>query len=259
MTPGRPMTEDDLHAYVDGLLDPARLAELQAYLARTPDVARRVEAYARQRQDLRDALAPYAEEPVPPQLNLSRLAERRSRVGWPRWQAAAAAVLLLAVGGAGGWMARSQVATPMVGAAALAQEAAESYQVFSADQARPVEIKASDRGTLVNWVSQRLRRPIAVPDLSASGYRFMGGRLVATSHGPAALFLYDDDHGARLAMLVRPLAVDQDMPMTQHRADGVDGFVWGAKGLGYSLVGGAAPDVLHPLANEVRRQIASIL
>ena len=259
MTPGRPMTEDDLHAYVDGLLDPARVAELEAYLARTPDVARRVGVYVRQRQDLRDALAPYAEEPVPPQLNLARLAERRHRVVWPRWQAAAAAILLLAVGGAGGWAARSQVATPMAGAAALAQEAADSYEVFSADQSRPVELKASDRGTLVNWVSQRLRRPIAVPDLSASGYRFMGGRLVATSHGPAALFLYDDDHGARLAMLVRPLAVDQDMPMTQHRTDGVDGFVWGAKGLGYSLVGAAAPDVLHPLANEVRRQIASTL
>ena len=259
MTPGRPITEDDLHAYVDGLLDPARIVELEVYLARTPDVARRVAAYAQQRQDLRDAVASYADEPVPPQLNLAHFTDRRPRVAWPRWQAAAAAVMLLALGGASGWMARGQIVTPMAGAAALAQEAAESYQVFGADPNRPVELKASDRGMLVNWMSQRLQHQIAVPDLSASGYRFMGGRLVATSHGPAALFFYDDDHGARLAMLVRPLAVDKDMPMTQHRTDGVDGFVWGAKGLGYSLVGGAAPDVLHPLANEVRRQIATIL
>ncbi len=255
MSPGRPITEDELHAHVDGALDPARAAEVADYLARSPDVARRVEGYARQRTALRAALAPYAEEPVPPELNLARWTERPGSLRIPRWRAAAAAVLLLCVGGAGGWMARSSVPAPMTGMAALAQEAAESYQVFSADQVHAVEIKANDRVALLDWVSERLRRPIAVPDLSGSGYRFMGGRLVATSHGPAGLFLYDDDHGTRLAMLVRPMTVDKDMPMSQHRNGDVDGYACAAKGLCYSLVGAATPDILHPLANEVRRQI----
>jgi anti-sigma factor RsiW len=131
--------------------------------------------------------------------------------------------------------------------------------VFSADQVRPVEIKANDQAALVNWLSERLRRPVAVPDLSAAGYRFMGGRLVATAHGPAGLLLYDDDHGNRMAMLIRPMTVNKDMPMTQHRTDGVDGYAWAAKGLGFGLVGAADPAVLHPLANEVRRQIANTL
>ena len=259
MTPGRPISEDDLHAYVDGVLDPARKGELEAYLDRSPEVAGRVASYARQRQDLRAALAPIAAEPVPPQLNLARLAERRPRGAWPQWQSAAAAVLLLVLGGSGGWMAHGQMHPPMAGAALMAQEAADNYQVYGADPARPVELTETDRGTLLNWVSQRLQHPIAVPDLSASGYHFMGGRLVATSHGPAGMFLYDDGKGGRLAMLVRPMTKDGDMPMTEHTMDGVDGYVWGAKGLGYSLVGDAAPNVLHPLANEVRRQIASIL
>ena len=102
------------------------------------------------------------------------------------------------------------------GGVALADEAAYTYQVYAADKGRPVEIKASDQADLIKWVSNRLRHTVSEPDLSASGYRFMGGRLVATAHGPAAMFMYDDDRGTRLVMLTRPMAVDQHSPMAQH-------------------------------------------
>lgn len=258
MSSDRPITEDDLHGYVDGALDPARGLEVETYLARSPEIAQRVAAFARQRRDLRAALGPIAAEPVPPQLNLARWTERRAHRG--RWQMAAAAAILLCIGSTGGWIARDiWPRASGLGGAALAQEAADSFRVFSTDQVHAVEFKANDRTALVDWVSARLRRPVAVPDLAAAGYRFMGGRLIATPHGPAGLFMYDDDHGGRIAMLVRPMAEAQDVRMTQHRADGIDGFAWGAKGLGYSLVGAADPDILHPLANEARRQIANTL
>ncbi len=106
-------------------------------------------------------------------------------------------------------------------------------------------------------MSQRLHRPVAAPDLSQSGYRFMGGRLVATAHGPAALFLYDDDHGTRLAMLIRPMADQRNTPMSLHAQGPVSGFAWADRGLGYSLVADASPQTLHPLADEARRQIES--
>ena len=67
----RPITEDDLHAYVDGALEPEREAEVAAYLEGHPDVARRVSAFSDQRDLLRKALAPIADEPLPSQLNLS--------------------------------------------------------------------------------------------------------------------------------------------------------------------------------------------
>ena len=44
----------------------------------------------------------------------------------------------------------------------------------------------------------------------------MGGRLVATEHGPAALFMYDDDRGTRVTMLVRPMKVEGEMKMVPH-------------------------------------------
>ncbi|MFG1463876.1 anti-sigma factor [Xanthobacter sp. DSM 24535] len=254
----RPITEDDLNGYLDDALDAERRAEVRAYLDTHAEVASRIAAYRAERDALRSAFAPVAEEPLPPQLSLTRMIEARRRsTGTPRWSMAAAAVLLLALGGAGGWSLRGSGAPPLGGLQALGREAAASYAVFASDLARPVEIRAENRAQLVAWTSHRLGRPVAIPDLTASGYRLMGGRVVATEHGAAALFMYDDDRGSRLVMFARPMASDRDMPMAPHVQDGINGYAWADRGLGYSLVGAVAPDTLHPLANEVRRQIGS--
>ncbi len=103
MSAGRPISEEDLHAYVDGVLDAGRQAEIDEYLGRHPEVAARVAGYVRQRQDLRTALRPIADEPVPPDLSLLRLFEtRRQRPNLPRWGSIAAGLALLIIGGAGG-------------------------------------------------------------------------------------------------------------------------------------------------------------
>jgi anti-sigma factor RsiW len=254
----RPITEDDLHAYVDHALEPERRAEVASYLDDHPDVAKRVGAFADQRELLRAALAPIAEEPLPPGLNLSRIIERTARrPSVARW--AMAAMLLLCIGGVSGWVVRGTLQASPGGLVALTQEAAVSYSVYAPDHVRPVEVRASDSAELVQWLSDRLRRPIKVPDLAASGYRLMGGRLVATQHGPAAMFMYDDDHGSRLVVLTRPMSsADRNAPMTPQSQGDVGGFAWADDGVGYSLVGHAAPESLRPIANEVRKQARAI-
>jgi anti-sigma factor RsiW len=251
---GHPITEDDLHGYVDGLIDGARRAEVDAYLRDHPDVAARTASYAKQRDILRASLAPIAEEPVPLRLNISRMIEAR-RAGIRKWVAALAAALLVFLGGSTGWSLRGVVHPPREGILALAEEAGDSYSVYAPDRVRPVEIRASETKELVNWASQRLQRSVTVPDLAGSGYRFMGGRLLATPHGPAVMFMYGNDHGTRLVVLTRAMTVDQNKPMVPHTGGGVNGFAWADDGLGYSLVGPAAPDVLHPIADSVRDQV----
>ncbi|WP_394843895.1 anti-sigma factor [Pendulispora brunnea] len=251
----RPITEEDLQSYVDQALDPVRRAEVNEYLDRHPDIAQRVEGYSHQRDALREAFAPVAQEPIPPRLHLARLMEARRRSYAGSWRLAAVSVFLLALGGAAGWSLHDAVVPGSAGVASLAREAAESYAVYEPDPVRPVEIRADGREELLGWVSQRLQHRIAVPDLAKAGYRFMGGRLVATSHGPAGLFMYDDDHGTRLVMLVRPMVLEQDSPMSQHTVGEVNGFAWADKGMGYSLVGRTSAGVLHPLADQIRRQI----
>jgi anti-sigma factor RsiW len=254
----RPITEDDLHAYVDHVLEPERQAEVAAYLGAHPDVAKRVAAFTDQRQLLRSALGPIAEEPLPAELNLSRIIEQRARGRFPvRW--AMAAMLLLSIGGLGGWSVRGALQVPPSGLVALGQEAAVSYGVYVPDRVRPVEVRAFESAQLLQWVSERLHRPVKVPDLTTSGYRLMGGRLVATSHGPAAMFMYDDDRGSRIVVLTRPMSrADQNAPMTPQSHDDVAGFAWADDGMGYSLIGRATPESLRPIANEVRRQARSI-
>ncbi|MDE1147633.1 MAG: anti-sigma factor [Azospirillaceae bacterium] len=264
MNAGRPITEEDLQAYVDGALDAGRRAEIEDYLARHAEAAQRVATYTLQRAALREALAPIVDAPVPDSLNLARLIEarrdRQARAWAGPWRNLAAAVLLLVVGGAGGWSMHGMAAkAPLSGVNALTQEAMDNYRVYAADSLRPVEMRAGEEQQLLQWVSKRLDRPVAVPDLSASGYRFMGGRLIATAHGAGAMFFYDDAGGNRIAMMVRPMTVDMDAPMSEHRQETagqmVGGVTWSNQGMGYSLVADAPPQALHPLADEARRQI----
>lgn len=250
-----PTSEDDLHAYVDGLLPAARRAEVEAYLARNPEVAERFARLGQQRDALRAALGPIADEPVPPQLNLGHMVLSRRRPRWPGWPAAAAACLLMIAGGSGGWMLRGMAAEDRVGIDALAEEANDAYAVFGPDRGHPVEIPAADSAQLVSWVEDRLSRSISLPDLSAAGYRFIGGRVVATGHGPAGLLMYDNAQGSRIAVFMRPMAHDKNAPMARHRKGDAVSFAWADNGMGYSLVGGPeAAMKLHPIADEARRQ-----
>jgi anti-sigma factor RsiW len=259
----RPIEEADLHAYVDDALDPLRRQRVEAHLAQHPDQARRLAQFVAQRDALCEALAPVAAEPLPASLDPAQLLERsasarRSTELEPprsRWPLLAAGALLFALGGAAGYALRGSGLPAQAGIEALAREAADSFRVHAVDPARPVEIDAAGKAELVRWFSERLQSSIAVPDLLAAGYRFLGGRLVTTPHGAAALFLYADMRGAKLAVLVRPMAVEKNTRMSE-QVDGLLGSVaWATRGIGYSLVGAAQPDILHPLADEVRRQL----
>ena len=252
-----PITDEDLQAYVDNALSAARHDAVGTYLAQHPEIARRVDGLVRQRAALRAALAPIAEEPVPSQLNLARMTAARRRGIIGPWRAAAAAVLLLGLGGAGGWALNDFSRPPDSGIASVAAEAADSYAVFGPDTTHPVELRAAEGAQLASWLAARLHRAIAAPDLAAEGYRYMGGRLVATPHGPAGLFMYDDDKGTRLVVLARVMEIERDTPMAEYTQGAAAGFAWADKGMGYSLVGPATATTarLHALADEVRRQL----
>ena len=252
----RPITEDELHAFVDQRLDATRHGEVETYLKTHPDVEARIARYRQHRDSLRSALAHVVEEPVPPQLNIRHLTEaRRPDRGVP-WRSLAASVLMLIAGAAGGWTLRGggSQTSEANGIASLAQEAAYTYNVFGSDPTRPVEFGAADKSQLVSWISSRLGRPITIPDLVASGYRFMGGRLVATPHGPAGLLMFDNDQGGRLAVLVRPMRIDANAQMSKHAFGNLRGYAWASQGTGFTLISAAPADLLHPIANEVRRQ-----
>ena len=250
----RPITEDDLQAYVDERLEPPRQRSVEAYLAGNAEMQARIAALVAQRNALRAALAPIVAEPIPSRLDVWHFAPHRPR--WNGWlrplPALAASLALLCIGGLAGWQVRGGINPQENGIGALAKEAADSYTVFATDTLRPVEV--SEPATLSHWVTSRLHRPVGVPDLTGAGFRLLGGRVVATPHGPAGLYIYERKQGARLGVLVRPMKIDRTTRMAEQSFGDLSGFTWADGGIGYSLVGAASASTLHPFADQIRQQ-----
>jgi anti-sigma factor RsiW len=255
VTGERPISEEDLHAFLDGALDERRREAVRRYLDAHPETKARFAAYEAQAAALREAMAPLAEEPVPAELSLNALVARRRKREIGRRQMAATAAVLC-VGVLFGWFGRDAVSPPARGIHALGQEAVDNYRVYAFDSHRPVELASDQRGTLTRWVSERLDTPVQAPDLQGAGYRFLGGRLVTTPNGPAALFVYEGPAADRLAVMMRPMQIDKNRSMSEQSYGGLDGVTWSRDGLGFSVVAPRASGDLRPVAEDVRRQVS---
>ena len=97
-----PVTEEELHAYVDGELAPDRRVAVEAWLASHTEDADRVAQWRAQADAIRARFGVLASEPVPARFDLDNLA--RGARSW-RGSAAAAVVLAFLTGGVVGWMA----------------------------------------------------------------------------------------------------------------------------------------------------------
>jgi anti-sigma factor RsiW len=99
----RQITEQELHAYVDGALDRARRLDVALYLARSPVEAARVESFRAQKEGFHVLFDDVGAEPLPRQLRwalLRRLSLRALRRLIPFIAAASIAGLLLLAGNA---------------------------------------------------------------------------------------------------------------------------------------------------------------
>ncbi|WP_312218477.1 hypothetical protein [Brevundimonas sp.] len=183
-------------------------------------------AWRRQNHDLRAALAQVEDELAPARLNIRNLAVRRRSLARRTARRSRGCGAVACVGRSGGldpaWL--EQPPPPGRGIDALAQEAAAGYAVCAPNLERPIEIPASDLAALDQWVSRRMGRPVRAPDLSGSGFRLVGGRLVATPNGPAGMFLYQATDGARVAMLVRPMEIDKTASMRRRVEGATEGY-----------------------------------
>jgi anti-sigma factor RsiW len=247
--------EDDLHAYVDFLLDPARRLAVERYLGENPDAARRVAADQRQREIIRSAFAAReAPEPLPPQLSLAHIVAQRTRHPFGWWLIAASVVLALGAGLAGGWFlhrppvpGRTQQAMAL-----LEQEALSSHVVYSVDRRHPIEVSGAETPHLQQWLSNRLDRTVVAPDLSSLGYHLVGGRLLATEYGgAAALLMYDDTNQHRISVLLRPMATSLQAQSASIEKDGVNGRAWIGNGLGIAVVATLPQNDLATLSRQI--------
>ncbi len=242
------ISEHDLQAYVDGQVDPARVAEMEAHLADHPQDAMRVEAYRKQNQTLHALFDPTLDEP------LSGALQRRQRPR-PQWQRYAAMVGTLAVGLVLGFALRG-VTAPALGPMALSKQAAFAHVAFVPEVLHPVEVSAKQETHLVNWLSKRLGGEVRAPHLSSAGFELMGGRLLPSETGPAAQFMYQDNRGQRLTLYVkREPARDAETAFRFTKEKGVSVFYWIDRDFGYALSGDLPKADLLKVAETVYRQL----
>ena len=260
-TAGGPVGEDDLQASVDGRLPPERAAIVEAYLAAYPEERERLSQYAEQRKALRAAFA-ISDEGTPKRLRVAHLLAERRRNRPGRLAQIAAAVLLLAVGGVGGWTAREFVprltsSASTILASTVFDDAIAAHRTFSVETRHPVEVGANEEAHLVQWLSKRLGRRLIVPDLDALGFKLMGGRLLPADSGPAALFMYEDGKGTRLSCYYLVADVDDETEFKFREQDGVSAFYWVDDGLAYAIAANAPRDPLLKVAELVYQQNSS--
>jgi anti-sigma factor RsiW len=245
-----PVTESELHAYVDGALPSARTSEVEAYLSEHPEDAARVAAYREQLVVLRREYDPVLSEPMPERLAAAR---RRGRAPWLRYAGIAAG---FAVGVVFGWQLHAYSAGQRTDASAWPRRAAIAHVVYSPEVRHPVEVGADQEAHLVAWLSKRLGSPLKVPHLAAEGYALVGGRLLPGERGPVAQFMYQDGKGQRLTLYVR---INPDpnretaFQFAQERGVGV--FYWLDRRLGYALSGEIEKAELLRVATAVHRQL----
>lgn len=245
-----PVTEADLHAYVDGLLPATRRTEVEAYLASHPEDAERVATYRRQNEALRTHFGEIADEPIPERL--LRAAPRRHPYVWR----VAAAAGWIALGGILGWHLQSYRTEQRQEASAWARRAAMAHVVYSPEVRHPVEVGADQEAHLVAWLSKRLGTPLKVPHLGGIGYTLVGGRLLPGDRGPVAQFMYQDAKGQRLTLYVRTNPDDtRETAFRFAQENNVGVFYWLDRKLGYALSGELDKSELLRVATAVYRQI----
>ena len=244
----RPISEADLHAFIDGQLDAVRSAEVADYLDKHPEDAERISAYRSQNAALRALFNPITQEAPPV---LTRTPGRRIAI--MRF----AAVLAIALfSGTLGWLLRGfeQEAHPTL-LATFPREAAIAHVVYTPDVRHPVEVGAAQESHLTAWLSRRLGTSVHPPHLGGVGYELLGGRLVPGDNGPAAQFMYQDVQGRRLTLYVRTMTRNRETAFRYAREGDVSVFYWVDGPLGYALSGNLGKSELLKVADAVYREL----
>src|SRR5262245_36876664 len=246
-----PVTEDELHAYVDDEIAADRRGAVEAWLASRPEDAAPVAQWRAQADALRAHYGVIASEPLPPRYDLDKIA-RAART----WRAAAAAAVVVAVvsGAVVGWMVQVSSAAAPTRFATCTAQALDAHKVYVVEVRHPVEVTGGERPHLVQWLSKRLDYELRIPELEPSGLKLVGGRLLPGPFGPAAFCMYEGPSGERFTIYY----ARTDSPQTAMRYREADRFAavyWVEHGLAYVVSGPADRERLLNVAQAAYDQI----
>jgi anti-sigma factor RsiW len=253
---GCPVIDEDLHAYVDRQLPAERRPVVERFLQDNTESARRVSAYAAQREALRAALAGPTREPIPERLNpylmlQKRTSEKRRSEHQIVWRMAATVVLAIGLGGAGGWGAhvgygrleQRQVDT-------FGQQAAAAYLTLAQATPQPLQVASIDG--LSTSVSKALGVPVQFHDTASAGFTLLSGWVLPAPNGQAVQLAFRDVKDNKVITMYlegRPGA--KETPFRRVAGAGVPTVAWEDDDLACAISGTVDPERLEQVGRSI--------
>ncbi len=287
-------SDEALVAYIDGELDSAERAHVEAWLEADPAVHERLAALAQSAELLRAAYAELADEKPPERLIaaarggtasaatpheaevvvLQRPIDKGAAVPLRRWSiglAAAAGLFGVVFGGAGTYLGigilnpadpaqQRQVAASASNGIWLDNAAGYYKLMVNAGDAMPLDVPASnDTVGALQKISQNLPQQVRLPDLKPWGLTFRGARLVVADGRPAAQLVYTTDNKALgpVTLMIGASKLPDILPTRDRRQD-VNLQYWRHGGRAYALAGQTDIGWLWGIANDVAWQLDAI-
>ncbi|MDW6021212.1 anti-sigma factor [Mesorhizobium sp. BAC0120] len=247
----------DIHLALDGELPDDDRAEFERWLESHPDMKAQSARFERDGAILAAALAPILDEPVPSRLTKLASGEVKPRRSWTisLRNAAAAAVVFVAGGIAGYFIASSGSFNEEDLADRLAENAIGAYVTFTASLPHAVDVGADDRAYLEGWLSKRTGLKIIAPDLAASGFELLGGRILPSGENIAALLVYKDKSGNQLSIYMVGEGGEKAKGTYTPEEGGPTAIYWMNKGFGCAIVGSLPRGQLAEVARNAWRQM----
>ena len=250
--------ETDLLAYADGDLSPARMAEVDAVVARAPELAARL---AVMRASVLPYRAAYEAQPLPPlPTSLStRVADlieaesrrqRARRSSGPRFVAAfAAGVVCCALS----WTLLSTwqpLALTARGVAPWIQAVADYQQLYSRETLADVTEDHQLSERIIGELRVVDGMTVRVPDLRSAGLTFKRVQRLSFHRQPVVQMVYLPAHGDPIAVCItRDVRADEDPHVQQ--VDELSTVSWRRGNLGYVLLGKAPAQSMLELARRL--------
>jgi anti-sigma factor RsiW len=248
--PKIPVTEDELHAYVDNELPAERRGDVEAWLAAHPDDAERVRSWLSMADALHARYDSVADEVVPKRLEIERLVRQPRK--WI-YGAMAATVAAFIAGGSVGWAVRGASASPTA-FQNFTLDALDAHKLYVVEVRHPVEVPGSELVHLQQWLTKRCGWDVRAPELAAAGLKLVGGRLLPGPTGPASFFMYESASGERFTIYAAK-AQDETTQMRYAAEGSNSALFWADRGVGYVVSGGTDRGRLTQIARAVYDQM----
>jgi anti-sigma factor RsiW len=237
-----------LVSYADGELEPELAQEAERLVASDPQARAMVEMYRETSALLRQACSDDFYAPSAALLSAATNPTARPRLyrGWGL--AASLVAAIVGFGGGAMWAGGTQSER-----SELLAEVAGYHAVYSRETRHLVEVPPEQIEHLKAWLGQRLARNLDVPDLTAAGLRFAGGRMVIINGRPVAQLMYTRNQGLPIGICLTQMPGGPS-PISVEQSGKLQLASWEDGGYEYVVVGEMDAAAARNIAERVKAQ-----